>query len=103
MELLLIVLVILLLFGGIGTWPSFGYHHYGYGPSGLLLVLVVIILIVFLLRRRRNLRRDWSWARSSLSLWWSWFSRSLGSSRYFGAGATDHRVGRGMTLPSCRN
>jgi hypothetical protein len=52
-ELLLIVLVILLLFGGIGTWPSFGYHHYGYGPSGLLLVLVVIILIVFLLRRRR--------------------------------------------------
>jgi hypothetical protein len=35
MELLLIVLVILLLFGGIGTWPSFGYHQYGYGPSGL--------------------------------------------------------------------
>ena len=41
MELLLIVLVILLLFGGIGIWPSFGYHQYGYGPSGLLLVLVV--------------------------------------------------------------
>ncbi len=37
MALLLIVLVILLLFGGIGTWPSFGYHQYGYGPSGLLL------------------------------------------------------------------
>jgi Protein of unknown function (DUF3309) len=53
MELLLIVLVIILLFGGIGTWPSFGYHQYGYGPSGLLLVLVVILLIVFLLRRRR--------------------------------------------------
>jgi Protein of unknown function (DUF3309) len=53
MELLLIVLVILLWFGGIGTWPSFGYHPYGYGPSGLLLVLMVIILIVFLLRRRR--------------------------------------------------
>ena len=53
MGLLLIVLVILLLFGGIGTWPSFGYHPYGYGPSGLLLGLVVIILIVFLLRRRR--------------------------------------------------
>ena len=46
MGLLLIILVILLLFGGIGTWPSFGYHQYGYGPSGLLLVLVVIILIV---------------------------------------------------------
>ena len=33
MGLLLIVLLILLLFGGIGTWPSFGYHQYGYGPS----------------------------------------------------------------------
>jgi hypothetical protein len=26
MEILLILLVILLLFGGIGTWPSLGYH-----------------------------------------------------------------------------
>jgi hypothetical protein len=53
MGLLLIVLVILLLFGGIGTWPSFGYHQYGYGPSGLLLAIVVIVLIVVLLRQRR--------------------------------------------------
>jgi len=53
MGLLLIVLVILLLFGGIGTWPSFGYHPYGYGPSGLLLAILVILLIVVLLRRRR--------------------------------------------------
>jgi hypothetical protein len=53
MGLLLIVLVILLLFGGIGTWPSFGYHQYGYGPSGLLLAILIIILIVVLLRRRR--------------------------------------------------
>lgn len=53
MEVLLIILVILLLFGGIGTWPSFGYHQYGYGPSGLLFVIVVVVLIVFLLRRRR--------------------------------------------------
>jgi hypothetical protein len=53
MELLLIRVLIILLLGGIGTWPSFGYHHYGYGPSGLLFVIVVIVLIVFLLRRRR--------------------------------------------------
>ena len=53
MELLLIIVLIIVLFGGIGTWPSFGYHHYGYGPSGLLFVIVVILLIVFLLRRRR--------------------------------------------------
>jgi hypothetical protein len=30
MELLRIFVVIILLFGSIGTWPSFGYHHYGY-------------------------------------------------------------------------
>jgi Protein of unknown function (DUF3309) len=53
MGLVLVVLVILLLFGGIGTWPSFGYHQYGYGPSGLLLAIVLIVLIVVLLRRRR--------------------------------------------------
>jgi hypothetical protein len=53
MGLLLIVLVILLLLGGIGTWPSFGYHPYGYGPSGLLLAILLIIVIVVLLRRRR--------------------------------------------------
>jgi len=43
MELLLIVLVILLLFGGIGTWPSFGYHQYGYGLSGLLGVYATFV------------------------------------------------------------
>jgi Protein of unknown function (DUF3309) len=53
MELLLIVLIILLAFGGIGIWPSFGYHDYGYGPSGLLLAIVLIILIVVLVRRGR--------------------------------------------------
>jgi Protein of unknown function (DUF3309) len=53
MELLLMVLIILLLFGGIGVWPSFGSHDYGYGPSGLLLAIVLILLLVVLLRRRR--------------------------------------------------
>jgi uncharacterized protein (TIGR03382 family) len=53
MELLLIVLIILLVCAGIGVWPSFGYHDYGYGPSGLLLAVVLLILIVFLVRRRR--------------------------------------------------
>jgi hypothetical protein len=54
MELLLIVLLIFLFFGGIGVWPSFGYHDYGYGPSTLLLAIVPIILIVVLVRRRRG-------------------------------------------------
>jgi hypothetical protein len=53
MELLLITLLILLSFGGLGVWPSFGYHDYGYGPSTLLLVMALIILIVVLVRWRR--------------------------------------------------
>jgi hypothetical protein len=54
MELLLIGLIILLVCGGIGVWPSIGYHDYGYGPSGLLLTIVLILLIVFLVRWRRG-------------------------------------------------
>jgi uncharacterized protein (TIGR03382 family) len=53
MALLLIGLIILLVCGGIGVWPSVGSHPYSYGPSGLLLVLVVLILLVVLFRRRR--------------------------------------------------
>ena len=33
MSLLLLIVLILLL---VGTLPNFGYHSYGYAPSGLL-------------------------------------------------------------------
>lgn len=46
MRLVLIVLLILLLVGGLPTW---GYHSYGYGPSGLLGVVLVVVLILALL------------------------------------------------------
>jgi hypothetical protein len=45
-NLLVLVLLVLLVFGGL---PHFGVHSYGYYPSGLGLVLV-IILVVLLLR-----------------------------------------------------
>ena len=45
MSPLLIIILLLVIFGGLPNW---GYHHYGYGPSGvsglLLLVLVVMLL-----------------------------------------------------------
>ena len=41
----LIILLILFLIGGL---PNFGYHRYGYYPSGLggLLLLIVVILLL---------------------------------------------------------
>ena len=48
MNTLLWVLVILFLFGAIGGAPAWGYHLYGWGPSGgsglLLLILVLFLL-----------------------------------------------------------
>jgi hypothetical protein len=48
MSLLLLIIVILLL---VGALPNFGYHSYGYAPSGLLGVLVLILLVMFLTGR----------------------------------------------------
>lgn len=45
--ILLIVLVILVL-GGLPNW---GYHNYGYGPSGLLGVFLVVLLALILMGR----------------------------------------------------
>lgn len=46
LGLVLFIFLILLLFGGLPTW---GYHNYGWAPSGGvgLLLLVVIILLIF--------------------------------------------------------
>ena len=48
MSLLLLVVLILLL---VGALPNFGYHSYGYAPSGLFGV-VALVLIVMLLTGR---------------------------------------------------
>jgi hypothetical protein len=45
MGLLLLIILILLLVGGL---PNFGYHSYGYAPSGLAgVVLIVVLLLLF--------------------------------------------------------
>jgi len=45
MSLILIIVVLCILFGGLPTW---GYHHYGYAPSGLA-ALVLVFLVLWLL------------------------------------------------------
>ena len=48
MSLLLLVVLILFLVGGL---PRFGYHSYGYAPSGLFGVLALVLLVMFLTGR----------------------------------------------------
>jgi hypothetical protein len=50
MSLLLLIVLLLLVFGGLPTW---GYHHYGYGPSGIG-GIVLIVVVVMLLSGRLN-------------------------------------------------
>ena len=48
MSLLLLIVLLLLVFGGLPDW---GYHNYGYAPSGILGSVLIIVLILFLLGR----------------------------------------------------
>ena len=48
MGLVLLIILIVLLLGGLPTW---GYHSYGYGPSGILGVLLIIVIVLLLTGR----------------------------------------------------
>jgi len=45
MGLILLIVLLVLVFGGLPNW---GYHSYGYGPSGIGGLLLVIVLILLL-------------------------------------------------------
>ncbi len=47
MGLILLILLIVLLLGGLPTWPH--SRNWGYGPSGVvgLLLVVLLLLLVF--------------------------------------------------------
>jgi hypothetical protein len=45
MGLLLLIIILVLVFGGLPRW---GYHSYGYAPSGLGAVLLIIIIVLLL-------------------------------------------------------
>ena len=46
-----LVLLIVLLFLIVGALPTWGYHSYGYGPSGIGGILVLVLLILLLTGR----------------------------------------------------
>jgi len=48
MSLILLIILVLLVVGALPTW---GYHSYGYAPSGIG-GLIVIILVLMLLTGR---------------------------------------------------
>lgn len=48
MGLILLILILLLLFGGLPTW---GFHHYGYGPSGAVGIILVVVVVLLLTGR----------------------------------------------------
>ena len=47
MGLILLIVVLVLLLGGLPTWPY--SRRWGYGPSGVLGVVLVVLLILLLL------------------------------------------------------
>jgi uncharacterized protein DUF3309 len=48
MGIVLLIVLLLVVFGGL---PNFGYHSYGYGPSGIGGVLLLVVLILLLTGR----------------------------------------------------
>ena len=45
MSLLLLIVLLLLVCGGLPNW---GYHNYGYAPSGIGGIVLVVVLLLFL-------------------------------------------------------
>ena len=48
MSLLLLLILLIVVFGGLPTW---GYHDYGYAPSGIGGIVLVIFLVLLLTGR----------------------------------------------------
>lgn len=46
MGLILLIVLVLLLLGGLPTWPH--SRAWGYGPSGVIGLILVIVLILVL-------------------------------------------------------
>jgi hypothetical protein len=48
MSLLLLLILLIVVFGGLPTW---GYHEYGYAPSGIGGIVLIIVLVLLLTGR----------------------------------------------------
>lgn len=45
------VLLVLILLFGVGGYPGWGYHSYGYAPMGLGGILIIVLIILLLTGR----------------------------------------------------
>jgi uncharacterized protein DUF3309 len=48
MGLILLIILIVVLLGGLPRW---GYHSYGWGPSGIVGVVLLVVLVLLLTGR----------------------------------------------------
>jgi hypothetical protein len=48
MQLVLVILILVVILGGLPQW---GYHSYGYYPSGLGTILVIVLVVLLLTGR----------------------------------------------------
>jgi hypothetical protein len=48
MGIILLIVLLLVVFGGL---PNLGFHSYGYGPSGIGGVLLLVIVVLLLTGR----------------------------------------------------
>jgi hypothetical protein len=48
MSLLLLIVLVLLLVGGLPNW---GYHSYGFAPSGVAGVVLLVVVVLLLTGR----------------------------------------------------
>lgn len=44
-----VILLIVLLVLAIGGLPTWGYHRYGYRPSGLVGIILILVLVMVLM------------------------------------------------------
>ncbi len=51
MNPIILVLILILLFGGVGFYPGWGWHNYGWAPSGVLGTILLVLVILALLRQ----------------------------------------------------
>jgi len=48
MSLLLLIILLLIVLGGLPNW---GFHQYGYGPSGIGGIILIVVIILLLTGR----------------------------------------------------
>lgn len=57
MDAILIVLIVLLLLGAVGSFPRWSYSSsWGWGPSSIIGIILIVLLILALTGRMPHLR-----------------------------------------------